>query len=64
MECRILITHWGSEFDLGMFDPISMRHEPLGRHKTDKIERIIGDLRIRMEREKHQVTFSEVSGPR
>lgn len=64
LECRILITHWGRTFELGMFDPISMRHEPLGRHSTDKIEKVVGDLRVRMERERHMVTFSEVSGPR
>lgn len=64
LECRIVITHWGRRFDLGMYDPVSMRHEPLGRHPTDGIDRIVGDLRARMEREGHRVTFSEVTGPR
>ena len=64
LECRIVITHWGGMFDLGMFDPISGRHEPLGKHPVKDIERVVGDLKTRMEREKHIVTFSEVSGPR
>ena len=64
LECRITITHWGRVFDLGMFDPKSGRHEKLGAHPTRDIERIVGDLRVRMERERHVVTYSEVSGPR
>lgn len=64
LECRIVITHWGRTFSLGMFDPLSERHEPLGKHPTGDIERIVGDLRVRMERERHLVTFSEVTGPR
>lgn len=64
LECRIVITHHGRTFDLGMFDPVSMRHEPLGSHPTRDIDRIVRDLQVRMEREKHIVTFSEVHGPR
>ena len=64
LECRIVITHWGREFDLGMFDPVTMRHEPLGRHPMVDIERIVGDLRVRIEKERHLVSFSELTGPR
>ena len=65
LECRIVITHVGPQrFTLGMFDPVSMCHEPLGEHPTSDIERIVGDLRTRMERERHVVSFSEVTGPR
>ncbi len=65
LECRVVITHIGAQrFDLGMFDPVSMRYEPLGNHPTSDIERIVGDLRVRMERERHRVSFSELTGPR
>ena len=64
MECRIIITHWGRTFELGMFDPVGMKYEALGRHDTGKIDRVVSDLRVRMERERHVVTFSELTGPR
>lgn len=67
LECRIVITHGvpgPDKFALGMFDPVSMRHEPLGSHPTWNIERVVRDLRVRMEKEGHRVTFSEVTGPR
>ena len=59
LECRIVITHEGNYFKLGMFDPVSMRYEPLGKHSIEKIERVVRDLKIRMEREGHMVSFSE-----
>lgn len=66
LECRIIITHAseGRTFALGMFDPLSMRYEPLGNHPVSDIERIVGDLKVRMERERHRVTFSELTAPR
>lgn len=64
LECRIVLTWWGRQFDMGMYDPISGKYEPLGRHPTDKAPKIIGDLRARIEQERHVVTFSEVTGPR
>lgn len=64
LECRITITHEGDFFRLGMYCPISMRHEPLGRHPTRDIDRIVGGLKERIEREGHLLTFSEVTGPR
>lgn len=64
LECRIVITHRGHTFDLGMYDPVSGRHEPLGNHPRKDINRIVRDLKVRMEREGHLVSFSEVTGPR
>lgn len=64
LECRIIITHGTGTFDLGMFDPVSGRHEPLGRHPTADIDHVVRDLRVRMERENHRVTFSEITGKR
>lgn len=66
LECRIIITHAPDRrtFELGMYDPVTMRHEPLGRHPTKDIDRIVRDLRVRMEQERHLVTYSEVTGPR
>lgn len=65
LECRIVITHDGpTTFALGMFDPVSGRYEPLGKHPTKDIDKIVGDLRTRMEREGHRVTYSERTGPR
>ena len=64
LECRIVITHEGDHFRLGMFDPQTGRHEPLGRHPVRDIDRIVGDLRARIEQERHLVTYSEVNGPR
>jgi len=64
LECRIVITYEGDKFALGMYDPLSMRYEPLGRHPVTSIKKVVGDLKMRMERERHRVTFSEVKGPR
>ncbi len=65
LECRITITHLDARtFALGMFDPITCRHEPLGKHPVLTIERVVGDLKVRMEREGHKVTFSEWTGAR
>ena len=66
LECRVIITHhpMGGSFKLGMWDPLNERHEYLGTHPARDIERIVGDLRDRIEREGHRVTFSEVTGTR
>lgn len=64
LECRIVLTYWPTQFDMGMYDPVSMKYEPLGRHPLSMIDGIVGDLRTRMEKERHLVTFSEVTGPR
>lgn len=66
LECRVVITHErdGRTFALGMYDPLNTRYEPLGRHPVRNIDRIVRDLKVRMERERHLVTFSEVTAPR
>ena len=64
LECRVVITHNRSTFNLGMYDPLSGRYEALGTHQNSKIDKIIGDLKVRIEREGHLVTFSEMWGSR
>ena len=65
LECRIVITHVPvMSFELGMWDPLNTKYAPLGKHPTKDIEKIVGDLKVRMEKERHIVTFSEVTGPR
>ncbi len=65
LECRIVITHVPVlQFELGMYDPLNMRYERLGTHPTKNIDRIVGDLKTRIERERHLLTFSELVGPR
>ncbi len=61
-----MITHWlgTGKFELAMCDPQTGRVEPLGRHPLSKADSIIRDLKVRMERERHRVTFSEMTGPR
>lgn len=64
LECRVVLTHKGSTFTLGMYDPVSGRYEPLGTHPTKDKDKIIHDLKVRIEREGHRLTFSEVQGSR
>jgi hypothetical protein len=65
LECRVIITHEPLQmFALGMYDPVRGRYQPLGKHPTRDIERIVKDLVASMERVGHKVTFSEVTGPR
>lgn len=40
-----------------MYDPQSGRYETLGTHPNPQIPNIIRDLRVRMEREGHTVSF-------
>lgn len=64
LECRVCVTYRGTVFDLGMYDPVTGRHEPLGTHPRRDADRVIGDLRDRIAREGHRVSFSEVNGRR
>lgn len=64
LECRVVITNRGGVFDLGMYDPVSGRHEPLGTHRQTDRDKVIRGLTQRIEREGHRLTFSEVSGTR
>lgn len=49
---------------MGMWCPVTERYAPLGKHPTRDIEKVVGGLRERVEKERHLVTFSEVTGPR
>ena len=66
LECRVVITHapHGGSFSLGMYDPVSGRYEPLGTHPNGRMITVVRDLKERMEREGHLVSFSEMMGPR
>lgn len=65
LECRVVITHEPlGMFSLGMYDPLNTKYAPLGRHPKKDIAKIVRDLKHRMERERHLVTFSEITGPR
>jgi hypothetical protein len=59
-----VITYKGRTFSLGMYDPISSRYEPLGDHPQSNIDKVVRDLKVRMEREGHLVSFSEMQAPR
>jgi hypothetical protein len=66
LECRITIRHLpDGTSSVGMYDPISGRHEPLGTHggRNDtakrELDRVVCDLKVSIERAGHCVTFSE-----
>jgi hypothetical protein len=69
LECRIVTTH-GHRHDLktevGMYDPISGRYEPLGAHgpRVRDVDKMVAGLAARIEAEGHLLTFSDVRGPR
>ena len=69
LECRIIVTY-GNRVDrkveVGMYCPVTRRYEPLGAHGPDQdtVDRVIRDLRVRIERERHDVTWSVMRGPR
>lgn len=64
LECRIIISHGRTDLktEVGMYDPLTMRYEPLGAHGPSQreIDRVVRDLQASMERAEHLVTFSEV----
>ena len=61
MECRIVLTKVGLSTEVGMFDPVSGRYVPLGSHR-EHLDTVVRDLKIRMEKEGHTVTFAERTG--
>lgn len=69
LECRIIIT-WGHREDLkteiGMYCKNTNRYEPLGAHgpRREEIDRVVLDLKKKIEMEGHRCTFSERRGPR
>lgn len=62
LECRIVILYrTDRRIDLGMFDPLNMRYEPLGTHGPDRkeIDNAVCGLRDRIIREGMRVSFCE-----
>jgi hypothetical protein len=57
MECRIVLTSEGSKTEMGMFDPVSGRYVPLGKHSPAVLDKVVRDLKTRMEKEGHLVSF-------
>jgi hypothetical protein len=47
-----------------MYDPVSMKYVPLGKHHKAEQDKVVGELKARMEQERHEVQFSELPGPR
>lgn len=63
LECRVVVTeHQNGTFSLGMYDPRHSRYESLGRHPNRDREKIIGDLKSRIEREGHRLSMSVKRG--
>lgn len=64
LECRIVITYQrDGRIDLGMYDPLSGRYEPLGTHgpgRREKDKAVLG-LKDSIERAGHRLTFCERS---
>jgi len=67
LECRIVITRRAdARIDLGMYDPLSAKYEPLGTHGPGErtIDKAVLRLRDSIGRAGHLLTFSDVSAPR
>lgn len=62
LECRVVITNEGGNFSLGMYDPLNTRYEKLGTHPVRDKDKIVRDLKNKIEREGHLVSFSELTG--
>ena len=65
LECRIVITHRpDGRIDLGMYDPLSGKYEPLGAHGPGRraVERAVNDLKQSIERAGHRLTYCERTG--
>lgn len=59
LECRIVLEHGTRTFKMGMYDPVGGKFVPLGEHPNRDKGKIVRDLRTRMERERHRVSFCE-----
>ena len=64
LEVRVVLTHRGNVFDMGMYHPQGDRYEPLGTHRAVDKERVVRQLKERIEREGHTVSFSSITGQR
>lgn len=64
MECRIVITYrQDKKINLGMYDPRSLRYEPLGTHGPSQkdIDRAVLDLKKSILDAGHRLSFCERS---
>lgn len=62
LEVRIVIIHRSDKrIDIGMYDPVSNRYEPLGTHKQVDIDDVIYKLKCSIERAGHMITWCERS---
>lgn len=64
LECRIVITRLSDgRISLGMYDPLTGRHEPLGDHGPGHrdIDRAVRDLAASVQRAGHRLTWCERS---
>lgn len=64
LECRICITYRkDKKIELGMYCPRSLRYEYLGLHGPSQrvIDKVVTDLKIRILKEGHLLTFCERS---
>lgn len=62
LECRVVIFHLPDKrIELGMYDPLGGRYEPLGTHgpSPQAVETAIRGLKERIEQEGHRVSFCE-----
>ena len=61
LECRIVTTYrlFDRKTEVGMYDPISGRYEPLGSHGPSQreVDKVVHDLKASIERAGHRLTF-------
>ena len=61
LECRIVVIRHRHNFEVGMYDPLNDRYEPLGKHRSDEVDRVVRNLKASIERAGHRLTFCERS---
>lgn len=64
LECRIVISYRpDKKIELGMYDPLNNRYEPLGTHGPSKreVDRVVNDLKKSIIKAGHKLTFCERS---
>ena len=65
LECRIVITKGRPDLktEVGMYDPVSGRYEPLGAHgpSAREVDKVVRDLKRSIEGAGHRLTFCERS---
>lgn len=64
LECRIVLTfRKDKRVNVGMYDPLNHRYEPLGTHgpSTREVDKVVRDLKASIERAGHLLTFCERS---